>query len=225
MTKKIISPSLICTNLCNIQSDVKRLENLGAKFLHVDIIDGIYAPDMPLGINTIKQLRKCTDLVLDAHLMSVNNQPYVDLLIQAGVDRLCFQTEFEKRPNVLLKKIRLAGIKAGIAIAPETPICMILPLLTLCDFVLLMRIDAGYAHLSGQSTYDYVDDKIKQLKNYIDEQSLQVEIEVDGRVGIQDMKKLSILGANIFVSGSQGLFAQQNSWEQNWKLLEATLNE
>ena len=97
MITKRISPSLICMDLCNLEKEIRSLEALGCDMLHIDIIDGIYSPDMPLGISTVKQLRKCTDMTFDAHLMAANNAPYVDLLLECGVDRLCFHTEFEKR--------------------------------------------------------------------------------------------------------------------------------
>ena len=120
MHEKQISPALICMDICNLQQEVKSLEQLGCKMLHIDIIDGIFSPDMPLGINVVKELRNITGMIFDTHLMAVNNMPYVDMLLDCGIDRLCFHTEYEKRPSIVLRKIKSAGVKAGIAISPET---------------------------------------------------------------------------------------------------------
>lgn len=219
--KNYISPSLICTDLCNIKTEVEALENLGLKMLHIDIIDGIFSPDMPLGIGTVKTLRKCTDLIFDTHLMSVNNEPYIDLLIDAGVDRICFHTEYESRPNILLRKIKVANIKAGIAISPETSVETVKHLLPLCDFVLIMRIDAGYAHLNGQSVYPFADEKIHNIRKMYP----KLEIEADGRVGFEETEKLLKLGCNTFVSGSKGIFSKEGTTNENYKLLKEILKE
>ncbi|MBQ8310255.1 MAG: ribulose-phosphate 3-epimerase, partial [Clostridia bacterium] len=169
MTQKNIAPSLICMDLCNLEQEISFLEKIGCRMLHVDIIDGIFSPDMPLGIDMIRQIRKKTDMVLDSHLMSTNNAPYIDLLLNCGIDRLCFHPEFEARPSILLRKIRAAGVKAGLAISPETTVESVRYLLPLCDFVLLMRIDAGYAHLQGQIVYPQTEEKICILQRYIKE--------------------------------------------------------
>lgn len=221
--KKTISPSLICMDLCNLESEVRSLETLGCDMLHVDIIDGVYSSDMPLGIETVRRLRKLTNLTFDAHLMSVNNTPYVELLLESGVDRLCFHTEYEARPTILLRKIKSAGIKAGIAISPETTIDSIEYLLPLCDFVLLMRIDAGYAHLPGQIVYPQINEKISMLKKYMEKYNISLEIEVDGRVGFDETEELLKEGVNTFVSGSKGLFDKQNTRETNWQKLKDIL--
>ena len=218
---KKLSPSLICMDLCNLEREIQRLESLGITLLHIDVIDGIYSPDMPLGIETVKQLRQRTNLEFDVHLMSVHNEPYVDLLLDVGVQRLCFQTEYEKRPTILLRKIRSKGVKAGIALAPETPLCAVKEILPLCDFVLIMRIDAGYAHLPGQNVYPSADQKVSELRKYATEQGLNIEIEIDGRVDKECMEKLSC--ANIFVSGSRGLFFKDRTWEENWEILKEVL--
>ncbi|MBQ8683113.1 MAG: ribulose-phosphate 3-epimerase [Clostridia bacterium] len=208
-------------DLCNTGTEVRCLEALGCRMVHVDVIDGRFSPDMPLGINMIQQLRQKTRLIFDAHLMAADNAPYVELLLAAGVDRLCFHTEFEPRPNILLRKIRSAGCQPGIAISPETPLSQVEHLLPLCDFVLIMRIDAGYAHLPGQGVYPHVDEKIAALSAYCKSHGLDIEIEVDGRVGFEDLVPLAELGVRTFVSGSRGLFSPQGTREQNWKKLTA----
>ena len=218
-----ISPSLICMDLCNVEAEVRSLEAIGCQMLHVDVIDGRFSPDMPLGINMIRQLREKTGMVLDAHLMAKENPPYVDMLLEAGVDRLCFHPEFEPRPNILLRKIKAAGCKAGIAVSPEMPLSALEPMLSLSDFVLVMRIDAGYAHLPGQGVYPHVNEKIAALSSYCTSRSLNMEIEVDGRVGFDDIDALADLGVHTFVSGTKGVFYPQNSRAENWNRLQSII--
>lgn len=224
MVEKNISPSLICADLCNLQNEVTELSRAGCKMLHIDIIDGIFSPDMPLGIGTVKRLRGLTDMILDAHLMAANNQPYADMLLECGVDRLCFHSEFEPRPTVLLRKIKAAGVKAGLAISPETKIEQVEYLLPLCDFVLLMRIDAGYAHLAGQNVYVQTEEKIAKLHEYEAKYGITLEIEVDGRVGFKETEELLALGVDVFVSGTRGVFDSSASRADNFKRLQGILN-
>ena len=225
MNIKRISPSLICMDLCNLQSEIEKLEKIGCDMLHVDIIDGIFSPDMPLGINTVRQLRKISNLEFDTHLMSINNTPYVEMLLESGVDRLCFHPEYEKRASILLRKIRAKGVKAGLAINPEISIESIRYLLPLCDFVLLMRIDAGYAHLPGQIVYPQTEEKIALLQKYMKEYGISFEIEVDGRVGFEETEQLLKKGADTFVSGTKGLFFGSDSLENNWSKLQKIIKE
>lgn len=220
MNKKNIAPSLICADLCNLQKEVSELESIGCKMLHVDIIDGIYSPDMPLGVGTVKKLRSITGMIIDTHLMAVNNQPYVDMLLECGVERLCFHIEYEARPAILLRKIKAAGVKAGLAVSPETKIEEIEYLLPLCDFVLLMRIDAGYAHLAGQNVYPQTEEKIAKLHEYAEKYGISPEIEVDGRVGFEETEALLKIGVDTFVSGTKGVFSPAASRKENFDKLQ-----
>lgn len=223
MMKKRIAPSLICTDLCNLKSEVANLESLGCTILHVDIIDGIFSPDMPLGIETVRKLRSYSDMEFDVHLMAVNNMPYVDMLLSCGIDRLCFHPEHEPRPSILLRKIKAAGVKAGLAISPETTVESVRYLLPLCDFILLMRIDAGYAHLSGQQVYPQIEEKLALLKTYILSYGLSLEIEADGRIGFDDLPPLLKSGVDTFVSGTKGIFHPDASRAENWNRLQTIL--
>ena len=223
MNKKTVAPSLICADLCNLQKEVAELEEIGCEMLHIDIIDGIFSPDMPLGVGTVKKLRSLTGMTLDTHLMTVNNQPYVDMLLECGVDRLCFHTDYEARPTILLRRIKAAGVKAGLAVSPETKIEEIEYLLPLCDFVLLMRIDAGYAHLSGQGVYPQTEEKIAKIHEYAEKYGISIEIEVDGRVGFEETEALSALGVDTFVSGTRGVFSHEASRKENLEKLKKML--
>jgi len=220
-----IAPSLICTDLCNIQAQVQQLEAMGCSTLHIDIIDGRFSPDMPLGIDIVRQLRTRTGMTFDVHLMAKDNLPYIELLLAAGADRLCFHPEYEARPAILLRKIRAAGCMAGLAVSPEVPAVQIEPLLCLCDFLLIMRIDAGYAHLPGQQVYSHINDKIRVLQDAIRRQNHTIDLEADGRVGFADIVPLAKLGVTTFVSGTAGVFHPENTREENWKRLQKIIKE
>ena len=225
MAQKNIAPSLICMDLCNLEQEIREMESLGCGMIHVDIIDGIFSPDMPLGIETVRRLRKKTDMIFDVHLMAVNNAPYVDMLLACGVDRLCFHPEFEARPSILLRKIKAAGVKVGLAISPETTVESLKYLLPLCDFVLLMRIDAGYAHLAGQFVYPQTEEKIGLIQKYGEQYGFALELELDGRMGFEETAVFSKLGVSTFVSGTKGIFCPDGSRKENWDRLQKILKE
>lgn len=224
MKEKTIAPSLICTDLCDLRAETAALERIGCTMLHIDIIDGIFSPDMPLGIGTVKSLRDFCSMVMDVHLMAVDNTPYVDMLLNVGIERLCFHPEYEARPSILLRRIRAAGVKTGLAVNPETKIEQIEYLLPLCDYILLMRIDAGYAHLAGQAVYPQTEEKIGKLHTYAKKYNISLEIEVDGRVGFAETEALARLGVNTFVSGTKGIFAPTGTREENFKKLQDILD-
>ena len=223
MNEKIIAPSLICADLCDLKNELCELEEIGVRMLHIDIIDGIYSPDMPLGAGMVKKLRPMTKMIFDVHLMAVNNEPYVNILIDGGADRICFHPECEPRPSILLRKIKAAGVKAGLAVSPETKIEELEYLLPLCDFLLLMRIDAGYAHLAGQAVYPQTEEKIAKIHEYERKYGITLEIEVDGRVGFAETEELASLGVHTFVSGTKGIFSPNATRKENLDRLNTVL--
>ena len=151
-----IAPSLICADLCNLARDIDRMESIGCQMLHIDIIDGYFSPSMPIGIDTIRQLRQITTMQFDAHIMAKDNTFFVNELLSIGVDRLCFQIECEPTPGALLQKIHNGHSKAGIALAPTTSLSHLEYVIEECDFVLLMQIDPGYAFLPGIQKRTYM---------------------------------------------------------------------
>ena len=225
MSQKNIAPSLICMDLCNLQGEVESLESLGCEMLHVDVIDGRFSPDMPLGVETVKRLKKLTSMTFDVHLMSLDNPTYVDLLLDCDIERLCFHPECEQRPSILLRKIKAAGVKAGLAISPETTVESLRYLLPLCDFVLLMRIDAGYAHLPGQIVYPQTEEKILEIQRISKETGHPIEIGIDGRVGFEETRHYSQMGVSTFVSGTKGIFSPDGTRSENFNRLRKIIKE
>lgn len=219
-----ISPSLICMDLCNLERDVRLLEAGGIRLLHVDIVDGYFSPSMPMGLDVIRQVRKKTDLLFDAHVMAVDNDFFLNELLDIGVHRICFQAESERHIARKLSMIRNRGARAGLALSPATPLSCLEYVLDLCDFVLLMMINPGFASFGGETRYDFMLRKIADLKAMIDDRRAPVEIELDGRVKTADLPDLMRAGAELFVAGTGCLFIPGRPLEENIRLLKAELD-
>ena len=200
--KCIISPSLICLDMCNLESQVKILEESGIKMLHVDILDGHFSPSMPLGLDTVRQLRAKTNLQFDCHVMVTAQDYFVDELLDIGVEQIVFHGETQPHIDGMINRIHAKGVKAGVALKPSTPLAMVDYVLEKCDTVLLMLINPGYAFVKGETQVAYADRKIKELRRMIDERGLSTKIEVDGRISPQNIKDYGKNDVDIFVTGS-----------------------
>lgn len=197
----MISPSLICLDLCELGGQVRALERAGAEMIHVDILDGHFSPSMPLGIETVRQLRARTSLAFDCHVMTTDQAFFVDELLDIGAWQIVFQVEGQRHVHGMLDRIRARGARAGVALAPATPLCALDFVLEECDAVLLMLIEPGYASVPGTSQVSWADRKVRALRAMIDERGLDTIIEVDGRVSPQNIEDWGSV-ADIFVAGS-----------------------
>ncbi|MCC8180137.1 MAG: ribulose-phosphate 3-epimerase [Planctomycetes bacterium] len=215
-----ISPSLICMDLCNLERDVKTLENAGLSMLHVDIVDGYFSPSMPMGLDVVRQLRSKTALPFDCHVMAVDNNYIMEQLLDIGVSTLCFQVETERHIAKKLSIIKNAGVKPGLALSPATPLSSLEYALELCDFVLLMMINPGYAGYGGEARYDFMVRKISDLRQMIEQRGLNIDIELDGRVATRDLPMLRKAGADIFVAGTSCLFSSDAPLAENIELFK-----
>ena len=198
----IISPSLICLDLCNLEQQVRMVEASGIGMLHVDILDGHFSPSMPLGLDTVKQLRKKTELELEAHVMTMAPQYFVDELLDCGVSQIVFHIETADHADGLLNYIHGRGVRAGVALKPATSLSTLDYVLDKCDAVLLMLINPGFAQCAGESQVPYGDRKIRELRKMIDERGLDTKIILDGRVSPGNIETYGTGTANIFVAGS-----------------------
>ncbi len=198
-----ISPSLITLDLCNLESAAKTVEESGLSMLHVDILDGHFSPSMPLGLDSVKQLRKKTSLIMEAHLMAEDPQFFVDELIDAGVDQICFQIETAAHVDQLLNHIHASGIRAGVALKPATPLSTLEYVIEKCDAVLLMLINPGFAQVAGEAQVPYANRKVEELHRMIKERNLNTLVEIDGRVSRDNIESFAGSGAvQIFAVGS-----------------------
>lgn len=198
----IISPSLICLDLCNLEQQAKMVEGSGIGMLHVDILDGHFSPSMPLGLETVKQLRKKTGLEMEAHVMTADPQYFVDELLECGVSQIVFHIETADHPDGLLNYIHSKGVRGGVALKPSTPLTSLEYILDKCDAVLLMLINPGFAQCAGEAQVPYGDRKIRELRAMIDDRGLDTKILLDGRISPKNIEDYGNGIANLFVAGS-----------------------
>ena len=200
--KCIISPSLICLDMCNLESQIRILEQSGIQVLHVDILDGHFSPSMPLGLDTVRQLRQKTDMFFDCHVMVENQDFFVDELLDIGVQQIVFHADTQPHIDGMINRIHAKGVKAGIALKPSTPLSTVEYVLDKCDSVLLMLINPGYAFLKGEKQVAYADRKIRQLRQMINERGLDTKIELDGRISPDNIRTYGKDLADVFVTGT-----------------------
>lgn len=200
MKKIYISPSLLSADQVNLERAVREVEDAGADFLHIDVMDGHFVPNLTFGLPLISALKKITRLPLDVHIMVSNPDDVAESYVQAGADYLCFHVEAATHAHRILQSIRKLGAKAGLAVNPGTPISAIEPLLDQLDMLLLMSVNPGF---SGQDFIPNVLDKLKTLQDWKKAAKYsEMIISVDGGVSSKNIKDLVSLGANAFVTGS-----------------------
>ena len=208
--KKIkIAPSVLSADFSNLREQLLAVERGGADLLHIDIMDGHFVPNITFGPFIVDAIHRCTDLPLDVHLMIENPDQYIDAFIDAGYDLLSVHVEEVTHLNRTIKYIKDRGILAGVVLNPSTPLNTLDYILEYTDFVLLMSVNPGFG---GQSFIDNTGKKIRQLKEIINNKALDVEIEVDGGIGLENAKEIAECGATIIVSGS-GIFKTNNPEE------------
>lgn len=215
----IFSPSLICLDLCNLEAQVRELENSGCPMLHVDILDGYFSPSMPIGLDVVRQLRKKTSLPFDVHLMAREQDYFVEELLDIGVDQLVFHGECEPHLDNRLNMIHRAGARAGIALKPATSLTTLEYVLEKCDTVLLMLINPGYAGSAKEKQVPYGERKIRELREMIRQRELPVKIEIDGRISPDNILCYGKELVDIFVTGSTCL--KRDDLTGSWAALRA----
>lgn len=198
----LIAPSLICLDLCNLERDIRVLESAGATMLHVDILDGHFSPSMPLGLDTVRQARKLTDLPFDCHVMTTANDFFIGELLDIGVQQIVFHVETEPHIAGALSRIQSAGVRAGVALKPATDLSVLSYTIEQCDAVLLMLINPGYAFLKGEAQVPYAARKVRDLHELIHGRGLETLVELDGRISMDNIRAWGGREANIFVAGT-----------------------
>ncbi len=196
----ILSPSLLSANFGRLAGECRDMEQAGVTWLHLDVIDGVFAPNITFGIPVIASLRKQCKLFFDAHLMVHNPSRYVEDFAKAGCDLIVVHAEAEVHLQRCLARIRELGCRAGLALNPSTDISCLRWLVSDVDLVLLMSVNPGF---SGQKFLPVVEDKIQALRSLLDENNgANVPIQVDGGVSPENIGRLVQCGADVFVSGS-----------------------
>ncbi len=200
--KCIIEPSLICLDMLHLEKQVRLLEANNIKALHVDILDGYFSPCMPLGFETIRQLRKITDLAFDCHVMARSPEYFVGELLDIGVEQITFHIETALHADRLLKDIQSHNVRAGIALNPTTSLEELDYIIENCHEILVMQINPGYASRNNEQRVVYADRKIQAVKKLIDERGLQTKIAIDGRVSENQIRDYGNKVVDVFVVGT-----------------------
>ena len=196
-----VAPSILSADFVNLERDIRALDQTGADYVHVDVMDGLFVPNITIGIPVVAAIRRITELPLDVHLMIDRPLRYVDDFCKAGADILTVHVEADTEENTIaaLKKIRENGVKAAISVKPKTPAEAVLPYLPYCDLILVMTVEPGFG---GQSFMADMMPKLSAIRSYIDAQNPGCELEVDGGVNAVTGKVCTQNGANVLVAGS-----------------------
>ncbi len=209
---KMTSASLMCADLLNLENGIKELEKAGIDYLHIDIMDGAFVPNITLGFDLINSIKKTTKIPLDIHMMVDEPARFIERMNVDKDDIICVHYESEKHIHRTLEAIRSKGCKAGLALNPQTPVENAEPLAEYIDMLLVMTVSPGFA---GQKMFAGAERKVEKARRLLNEWGLQnVPIEVDGNISLENGRKLSLKGADIFVLGTSALFLKDKTLSQ-----------
>jgi ribulose-phosphate 3-epimerase len=196
----VIAPSILSADMGNLREDINKIVEGGAKYIHVDVMDGMFVPNISFGFPVLKAVREMTDAVLDVHLMIADPDRYIEEFAQAGADIICVHAEACTHLHRTIQHIKQLGKKAAVALNPGTPLSVLDYVLEDLDMVLVMSVNPGFG---GQKFISSALRKIKDLRKMAEERGLtDLDIEVDGGVCLENLTEVKEAGANIFVAGS-----------------------
>ena len=195
----IFSPSILAADFSRLGEQIREAEHAGAKYLHIDVMDGVFVPSISFGMPVISSIRNCSDIFFDVHLMIEKPEHYIQEFADCGADLINFHLEASKDVISTIEKIRFLGKKAGITIKPATPAKAVEPYLKLVDMVLVMTVEPGFG---GQKLMPECLEKVREIRSMVIEKGLHTDIEVDGGIRIDNVELALHAGANVIVSGS-----------------------
>ena len=194
-----ISPSILSCDYSKMGEEFKRMEECGADWLHIDVMDGHFVPNITLGAPIVKCMRKCSSLVFDVHLMISDPKKYIPDFVKAGADVITFHVESDSPTGETIDLIRSLGCKAALSVKPKTPVEVVFPFLEKLSMVLVMTVEPGFG---GQSFMADMLDKVKVLRAECERRGLDTDIQVDGGINEQNAGLAVQSGANVLVAGS-----------------------
>ena len=194
-----LSPSILSADFSRLGEEIRLVEMGGADYLHIDVMDGHFVPNITLGPAIIKRIRSVTEMTFDVHLMIDNPDDFIEDFYNAGADIITVHQESCVHLHRTIQRIKALGLKAGVSLNPATPVCMIKDIISEVDMVLLMSVNPGFG---GQSLIKNVKSKLNEVKELIKEKKLNIDIEIDGGVTLDNLKEVLDWGANVIVAGS-----------------------
>ena len=195
----ILSPSILSADFANLGQQIKDVDDAGAQYIHIDVMDGLFVPSISYGMPVIKGVRKVTDKFFDVHLMITDPIRYIEDFAESGADGITFHLEATDDSMAVIDKIHSLGKKAGISIKPGTSVDTLAPFLDKVDMILVMTVEPGFG---GQSFIPESIDRIRAVRKMLDERGLSTDIEVDGGIYVENVRDVLDAGANVIVSGS-----------------------
>ena len=211
-----ISPSILSADFSKLGEEIVSLEKAGADYIHIDVMDGHFVPNITIGPEVIKRLRPVTKLTFDVHLMIAPVDPFIKDFAEAGADIITFHPEATEDISKTIKLIRSHGKKVGVSLKPLSPISLVENYLNEIDLILIMSVNPGFG---GQKFMPEVLDKMKLLREIVEQKKLKVDIEIDGGINFDNSKKAKDFGANILVSGSTVFKENGGNLQKNIQLL------
>lgn len=194
-----VSPSILSANFADLGAEVRKAADAGAEYVHIDVMDGVFVPEITLGAGIVRAVRPVTDAVFDVHLMVEHPEAKIDSFAGAGADIITFHVEAARHPHRVIQAVHAAGCRAGIALNPGTPPVMVEELLKDVELVLVMSVNPGYG---GQKFIPASLDKLRRLRRAIDGCGSGAELEVDGGVTVENVQEIIDAGATVIVAGS-----------------------
>ena len=195
----ILSPSILAADFARLGEQIKAAEKAGAEYVHIDVMDGLFVPSISFGMPIVRAVRQITDTVLDVHLMIQQPERYIEEFAECGADIITFHLEATQNPQAVIDLIHQKGLKAGMSIKPATPADEVKPYLDTVDMILVMTVEPGFG---GQLYIEASTQKIKDVRELIQQTGREIDVQVDGGIHVGNLKKVLDAGANVIVAGS-----------------------